>query len=547
MASAQSSTKLKRPSKPVEAAAMAAASEVAIEDAAVAPAGVEEDKSKGRQKPSGLSAVIDGFLNLISSVPFGIVLLVLLIIACMIGMLIQQQGLETFPPYYDALTPAEKIVYGYLGFFNIYHARYFNLLIGLLSLNIILASIDRFPSAWSFITRKKLTASPTFAMAQKFKEKVELPQLDRRLLTERATAAARKLRFRARVTETDDRTTIFAERGVWNRLGAYAVHVGLLTIFVGYFMTSRGHTGMMDAVPSRSSNRIVKYEFNVNNATSEHAVSPRELELPFKIVCLDFQQKLIDKNGSLDQTNTLDWITRIRIEDPEIGRNTETLVHLNNPLDYRGYRFFQNSYRAPYNARVIKLRVTPLNATINGGQPQEVTIQRNGEAKLSDGTLLHYGMFNPSFTVGSDQQVEMSTADAYENPAALLDYIAPDGKPGKVWALTEAYLNKYAGAPFMKKFMDNGVYQFVLTDFEKAPTASILSVQYDPGARVVYAGFTILCLMLIAVFFFSHQRLWIVVEDGNVYLGGDANRNRLGFEDRAKKVAALIREPQPAG
>jgi cytochrome c biogenesis protein ResB len=128
-----------------------------------------------------------------------------------------------------------------------------------------------------------------------------------------------------------------------------------------------------------------------------------------------------------------------------------------------------------------------------------------------------------------------------------LDYVAPDGKPGQVWALNETFANTIANAPFMKKFMDNGVYQFVLTDFEKAPTSSILSVQYDPGARVVYAGFTILCLTLIAVFFFSHQRLWIVVEDGNVYLGGDANRNRLGFEDRAKKVADLIREPQPAG
>jgi hypothetical protein len=53
--------------------------------------------------------------------------------------------------------------------------------------------------------------------------------------------------------------------------------------------------------------------------------------------------------------------------------------------------------------------------------------------------------------------------------------------------------------------------------------------------------------MLIGVFFFSHQRLWIVVEDGNVYLGGDANRNRLGFEDRAKKIAGLIRQPQAAG
>src|SRR5688572_6087498 len=196
MASAQSSTKLKRPSKPVEAAAMAGASEVVIENAAVAPDGVEEAKSKGGQKRSGLSVVIDGFLNLLSSVPFGIVLLVLLIIACMIGMLIQQQELESFPAYYAELTPAEKVIYGRLGFFDIYHATYFNLLLLLLSLNIILASIDHFPSAWSFVRRKKLTASPTFAMAQKFKEKVELPQAGRQQLVDNAIAAARKMSFR---------------------------------------------------------------------------------------------------------------------------------------------------------------------------------------------------------------------------------------------------------------------------------------------------------------------------------------------------------------
>src|SRR5215475_5999420 len=118
MASAQSSTKLKRPSKPVEAAAMAGVNEAAIEDASVAQTEVEKAKSGGGQKSSGLSVVIDGFLNLLSSVPFGIVLLVLLIIACMIGMLIQQQDLETFPAYYAELTPAEKNVYGFLGFFD---------------------------------------------------------------------------------------------------------------------------------------------------------------------------------------------------------------------------------------------------------------------------------------------------------------------------------------------------------------------------------------------------------------------------------------------
>lgn len=546
MASAQSSTKLKPPSKPVEVAALAGVNEAAIEDASAVKAEVEEVKSKDEKKSSALSLIIDGFLNLLSSVPFGIVLLVLLIIACMIGMLIQQQELDTFPAYYAKLTPAEKTVYGHLGFFDIYHATYFNLLLLLLSLNIILASIDHFPAAWSFIRRKKLTASPTFAMAQKFKEKVEISEVNRQQLADRAVAAARAMRFRTRVTEANDRTTIFAERGVWNRLGAYAVHIGLLTIFFGYFLTSRGHTGSMDAVPGRKSDSMLKNEFSIDYSTMEHNIGTRQLQLPFSVECLDFQQKLIDKNGSLEQTNTLDWITRVRIVDNEIGKTTEAIVHLNNPLDYRGYRFFQNSYRPPNNARVIKLRVTPLNPTINGGQPQEITINRNGEARLADGTLLRYSIFNPSFEVGADQKVKMTSTE-YENPAAHVDYVMPDGKQGDVWALNEAYANSIGGAPFLKKFMENGAYQFVLIDFEKAPTASVLSVQYDPGARVVYAGFTILCLTLIAVFFFSHQRLWIVVEDGAVYMGGDANRNRLGFEDRAKKVAALIREAPSAG
>ncbi len=50
-------------------------------------------------KTSGLSSWIDSFLNLISSVPFGISLLILLITACMIGMVIQQQELESFSGY----------------------------------------------------------------------------------------------------------------------------------------------------------------------------------------------------------------------------------------------------------------------------------------------------------------------------------------------------------------------------------------------------------------------------------------------------------------
>jgi cytochrome c biogenesis protein ResB len=62
----------------------------------------------------------------------------------------------------------------------------------------------------------------------------------------------------------------------------------------------------------------------------------------------------------------------------------------------------------------------------------------------------------------------------------------------------------------------------------------------------MYTGYAILSLALIGIFFLSHQRLWIVVEDGNIYLGGNTNHNQLGFETRAKKVVKLIREPWTA-
>jgi len=384
-------------------------------------------------------------------------------------------------------------------------------------------------------------------MEQKFKEKVEIPLLGRRQLTERAIAAARKMRFKTRVIEAGDQTTILAERGVWNRFGSYVVLIGLLAVFVGYLMTVRGHTGQMQISPGRSSERMIKNGFNFDTASTQHAEDVIEMALPFTVECLDFQQRLMNKDGSLEVGNTLDWITTVRITDHETKQKTDAAIHMNTPYDYRGYRFLQASYKLPATARAINLRVTP----VAGGESQEITIQRDGEARLVDGGRVGFNRFHPNFSVDRDQKVEMSrealSSIDYKNPAANLAYVRPDGKQGEVWAFNEAYANAVAKAPSMKKFMDNGAYQFILTGFEKVPTWTVLSIQRDPGAKIVFVGFATLCLMLIGVSFFSHQRLWIVVEDGIVSLDGDASGYRLGLEDRAKKVAELIRHPQTAG
>jgi cytochrome c biogenesis protein len=117
-------------------------------------------------------------LDFVSSVRLGVTLLCILVVLSMIGMLIVQQNVQGFDAYYASLTPAEKMVYGSLGFFDIYYAWYFKFLLLVLSLNIILASIDRFPSAWSYISKPKLTATRAWLESQPQTASVDVENRD---------------------------------------------------------------------------------------------------------------------------------------------------------------------------------------------------------------------------------------------------------------------------------------------------------------------------------------------------------------------------------
>src|SRR5215470_1265309 len=128
-----------------------------IDIAAQAPTETKE-KPKTEVKKREKSP-LDQFLQLLSSVKFGIVMLVILILFSALGTFIVQQGTSDFTKFFQALTPAEKQIYEFLGFFDIYHTWYFNMLLLTLSLNIVLATIDRAPGYWHFVAKPQLIVS----------------------------------------------------------------------------------------------------------------------------------------------------------------------------------------------------------------------------------------------------------------------------------------------------------------------------------------------------------------------------------------------------
>src|SRR6185436_17943220 len=102
------------------------------------------------------------------------------------------------------LKPAQKLIYGSLGFFDIYRSRYFTLLLAMTGLNIILSSIDRFPAAWQYIRKPKLTASPGFIAAQMFNAEA-INRVHPKGVAEDVRKAWRKHGFRARINEEEGR------------------------------------------------------------------------------------------------------------------------------------------------------------------------------------------------------------------------------------------------------------------------------------------------------------------------------------------------------
>ncbi|HZH30857.1 MAG TPA: cytochrome c biogenesis protein ResB [Pyrinomonadaceae bacterium] len=504
---------------------------------------IEETKSEirvDRIAPAVRStpSIITRLLNLLSSVRFGVTLLILLAFASMIGMLIMQTNVDGFDKYFAGLTPSQKLLGGVLGFFDIYHAWYFNALLLILSLNIVLASIERFPGAWNYIVRPKIDVVAAWLRKQSVTTTLEMRADDRNALAARIAEASRKNGFKPIVTEKGARTLILAQRGTWNRLGAYAVHVALLTIFFGGFMTAQfGRTGSMWMKPGAASAEMSETVFKIEDVNT-FRLDKSTATLPFEVTCTDIQQKLIRKEGPITADNTIDWMTRIKIKD-ESGEH-EALVHMNRPYDYRGYRFFQASFMNVGHARNITLRLTPEA----GGAPQEVSVKRDGSAQLADGTKIDYVDFQPDFQMQGSQVGTQS--GEYNNPAAILNVTSAKGERSRAFAFAQELPS---GAPVGRAVAG---YKFRLADFEKVPEAHMLSVQRDPGTSIFYAGSGMLFVALSAVFFFSHQRVWAIIEESkddprtfSVVLGGNTNRNVVALEDKFKKLLqAITGQPQ---
>ena len=438
----------------------------------------------------------------------GVVLLILVVIFSAAGTLILQRPATDAEEMQRAYSPQMLRLLDGLGLTDVFHAWWFVLLLSLVSLSIIAASVQRFPHAWRFFSRPYKSPDESFRNA--LASHVLIPIKDEEAAVSAAEKVFQKAGFGPERIVRQNNFSLFGERNRFSEMAVYVVHASLLLIFLGGIVDALyGWRAFVTLTRGQESSQVQTQNGSKRN-------------LGFAIRCEGAGQE-----NYADGTPKRWWSNLTILENGQAVARKQIVV--NDPLVYRGLRFYQASY-----GKTGKIDKLVLTATPRDGQaPSEITIGLDETVPLDPDTTIRMSEFIPDYVV-RDGQVYTRSNDL-ENPAAhLVVESRKSGRAINVWLPPLPGFEQNASSP----------YTFEGKDVQMAYFTG-LEVSYEPGQWSVWAGVVLMGIGLAMVFYFVHVRLWVVpVRDARgqlrLWIGGTASKNKDVFAQRFRELVEQI-------
>ncbi|HEY5514098.1 MAG TPA: cytochrome c biogenesis protein ResB [Geomonas sp.] len=439
------------------------------------------------------------------SLKLAMTLLLTLAITSIIGTVIPQGGVS--PAYIESISQAKMKLYQALGFFDMYHSWWFILLLGALSANLFACSIKRLPQIWKLVTQPVTTLDEGLRKTLPNLASINSPE-PARALKERMVRILGASFSTPLVTETDGAYHLFAEKAPWCRLAVYAVHLSILVIFVGAITGSLfGFKGFVNIPEGESVTQIAGRD-------------GKSIDLGFAVRCDKFSVSFYDTGAPREFKSLL---TVLENGKPVQGYQQIPVI-VNAPLSYQGITFYQSSYG----------KAGQHNFTVSGpdgSHPVAVSVPSGGSARLPDGGGMHVLEATPDVAPFEPGR---------SGPAANIEIHKKGGQTVRMVVYANyPELNlqsaKKSGAPL---FSYAGGKESVYTG---------LQVARDPGVWIVWLGCLLMVVGVYCAFFLSHRRVWVLVKDGEVVIGGNANKNPAGFELYFDRLVQKIKDELSPG
>jgi len=421
--------------------------------------------------------LIDKLWDIFSSMKMGLFLLALVALGACIGTLFPQETLE--PDKAQAVSQ----VWQTLGFTNVYSSPWFLLLLGLLCINLIVCSIQRFTGIYQQTYRFSEPTSPS-DIPQKICVTVDG---NRDSLKDSLLTILKQRSFKTVIKEGDRGWSFVAYKkrfGVW---GSFITHlsfvillsgalVGSLFGFQGFFMVAPGTTIPIQEIAVDKG--VVKADFSVRvNGTEDRKMPTGEQE---------------------------NWYSDLSIIESgkEVARGT---ISVNHPFTYKGITFYQNSFRAG----------AQFTATVNGEQHTVILPDRGGRAFVAPGTDLH-------FIIGAmkaNPQNPMILYQVYKGREVIQEGTLSSGQTVSIQDVYHITLERYAGY-------------------------TGIQVKSDPGINIVWIGCGLLILGLLLSFYWRSRFILGIFEGeeyGKLTLGARSGKISGLIQDELAEITRELR------
>ena len=446
----------------------------------------------------------------LSSIKTGVILLIITVIVSAAGTLILQRPMTEPDDMQRAYSPQMLRVLDTLGLTDIFHAWWFLFLLALVSLSIVAASIQRFPNAWRYFSRPYKVTDATFRKMLPSQARIPIANEDEGIAV--ANRVLRKAGFKPERIIRTGQTSLFGERNRMSPMAVYVVHASLLLIFLG---------GIIDGLLGwRGYVALTKGEQASQIEVRDHS----NRKLNFAVRC-----------DSAGQENYADgspkkwWSNLVVLEN---GREVlRKQIVVNDPLVYKGIRFYQASYGQTANVDKLILDATPANGK---GAPQEIALAADDTIQLDADTTVRLAEFIPDYAV-RDGQVYTRSNQLGDPAARLVIQSKKTGKSFSYWLPAIEGVEQNASSP----------YRFDAKDLQMGYFTG-LQVSHEPGQWGVWSGVVLMGFGLVMVFYVVHKRIWAVPvrdEQGRLVLwvGGAANKNKDMFEHQFVELVNQIR------
>ncbi|MBD1401086.1 cytochrome c biogenesis protein ResB [Pelovirga terrestris] len=435
-----------------------------------------------------------------ASVPFALLILLVLAVTSIIGTLIKQ---DQEPNYY--LETFGETIAGLLDtlqFTSMYSSWWYLLLLMIFALNLLICSIDRFPTTWRLITappappdtRQRNTAGP---------ERTITSPLTAIHCTEQLQETLMRHRWRDLVEQQSaEGQLITGQRGKWSRLSVYGVHLSILIILAGAVIG--GVTGFKAYVflPEGRSTEAIFLQGN-----------RQPIALGFTLACDQAQVKRY-ADGSVSE-----YRADLRIVDARNSTSYEQSVIVNHPLSYDGINFYLAEFY-PLDEYYVVI------SNLQTGAQQAFRA--------------------PPHEVFSwpETQVNIELAEFTRNPEgyvqlARIRFAAGENTPAEDFWVRNHQSITFAG--------NNQEYQVSVSQLSSV----LLLANKDPGVMIVYSGFILMLIGLPWCFLTSHQRIRITITKQKtgcrIGVDGSSNKHHQRLENQLDDLTSELRATAQRG